>query len=359
MNELELAAAWSAISEPGDRKAGALWRIMGPEQGLQWMLEPQAAAVPGLPEWAVLHARTHPRAVASHPAAELERMRRLGAGLLARSHPQWPQRLQLLGDGEPLALWYRGNPTMLTRTQVAIVGARASTAYGNRVARELAAELTGQGIHITSGGAYGIDAAAHQGALAVGATTAVLCGGLGNLYPKGNEPLLDRIGTEGLLISEVPPGSRPARWRFIERNRVIAALSELVVVVEAGIRSGAMATANRAGDLGIDVCAVPGPVTSAASAGCNSLIREGATLVTKTSEVLELLGRDTGQSAAAEWAQDPIEQRVWEAFPTSRLATTKKLVIDSGLSEAEVRGALVGLRLRGAAACEGEQWRRL
>ncbi len=360
MSDLQyLSAAWSATLEPGDPAGGVLWNLLGPEAGLAWMQSPVAAPLDTDINWKRLHARTHPRASAADPQGELRRANALGATLITREDPDWPESLSVLGDKQPFALWIKGNPALLGATQVAVVGARASTAYGNRMAEELSYEMTKAGLLVTSGGAYGIDAAAHRGALGLGGTVAVLCGGLGHLYPKGNEDLLNRIGEVGLLVSEVPPGFRPARWRFIERNRIIAALSKVVIVVEAGVRSGARATANRALDLGIDVGAVPGPVTSAASAGCHQLIREGAALVSGPRDVMEMLGDTRIDEDVEVVTCDPFEQRIWDAFPSSRVATKEQLVVQSGLSERETDAALVGLSLRGAVALDAGTWRRL
>lgn len=359
MDERELAAAWSGIIEPGDRAAGDLWNALGAEVGLEWMRLPSAQPLVQVQGWKALHARTHPRALAVEPNIELSRAKALGVDVMWRGHEDWPGQLSCLGPAEPLVLWTKGNTDLLSRQQVAIVGARASTAYGNRIAQDMAWELGKQGIVVTSGGAYGIDAAAHKGALESGQTIAVLCGGLGNLYPRGNVDLFNRIGSEGILVSEVPPGWRPARWRFLERNRVIAGLAQALVVVEAGMRSGALATASRAADISCEVGAVPGPVTSAASAGCLHLIREGAALIRSVNDILEMIGEFVSHEAIVEMAVDPYEQRVWEAFPVSRVSTTDELVLASGLSREVTEAALVGLKLRGVIALDEHQWRRL
>ena len=158
-----------------------------------------------------------------------------------------------------------------------VVGSRASTAYGEHVASDLSEGLCRRGVAVVSGAAFGIDGAAHRAALAAdGCTVAVLAGGLDVPYPAGHSSLMYRIRAAGLLVSEYPPGIRPARHRFLARNRLVAALSGATVVVEAGLRSGAANTAAWARALGRVVCAVPGPVTSSASAGCHALIRGGA-----------------------------------------------------------------------------------
>jgi DNA processing protein len=171
------------------------------------------------------------------------------------------------------------------------VGSRAATSYGGHMAGELAADLGERGWAVVSGGAYGIDAAAHRGALAAkGVTIAILACGVDYPYPAGHADLFAAIAAQGLVASEWPPGCRPARTRFLIRNRVIAALAGGTVIVEAGERSGALNTARHAADLGKPLMAVPGPVTSAQSAGCHQIIREwGATCVTRAAEIIELL----------------------------------------------------------------------
>lgn len=203
----------------------------------------------------------------------------------------WPVELACLGDTVPIGLWLRGRLPDSNAAAVSIVGARSATEYGEYAASELAAGLCDAGYAVVSGGAYGIDAAAHRGALAVGGTTiAVLAGGVDVPYPRSNHVLFARMLEQGgLLVSEVPLGVQPIRHRFLVRNRLIAAWGRAVVVVEARLRSGAIATASHAGAIGRDVLAVPGAITSAASAGCHQLIRDGAVLVTCAEEVLELV----------------------------------------------------------------------
>src|SRR5690349_24006519 len=172
-----------------------------------------------------------------------------------------------------------------------MVGSRAATSYGGHVAGEIAADLGERGWAVVSGGAYGIDAAAHRGALAAeGVTIAVLACGVDYPYPAGHADLFAAICAQGLVVSEWAPGSRPARTRFLTRNRVIAALACGTVIVEAGERSGALNTARHAANLGKPLMAVPGPVTSAQSAGCHRIIRDwGASCVTRAADVIELL----------------------------------------------------------------------
>jgi DNA processing protein len=219
--------------------------------------------------------------------------RRDGIGLVCPADPQWPGWLDELGSARPYALWLRGQADLheACLRSVSIVGSRAATGYGAHVAGEIAADLGERGWAVISGGAYGIDAAAHRGALVTGAVTiAVLACGVDYPYPAGHADLFATIAEHGLVISEWPPGRQPARLRFLVRNRTIAALSCGTVIVEAGERSGALNTARHAAQLGKPLMAVPGPVTSAQSAGCHRIIREwGATCVTNADHIIEML----------------------------------------------------------------------
>jgi DNA processing protein len=254
----------------------------------------------------------------------------------------------------------------VTRRAVAVVGARACTEYGEQVTRELAVGCADRGITVVSGAAFGIDAAAHAGALAAGgATVAVLASGVDRPYPRGNVPLIERIVAEGLLVSEVPPGSSPTRNRFVSRNRVIAALAGATVVVEAGWRSGATITAGVAADLGRSVGAVPGPVTSPASVGCHRLLRDGVTCVTSPGEVAELV--DPFDAAAGQQLElparpyddlSPVDLRVYDALPLGRGAPLPSIAAVAGLDTPAVLASLGRLDLLGLAARNGEAWRR-
>ena len=229
-------------------------------------------------------------------------MERNSLRLLTPGDIDWPGELQQLGASAPIALWLKGDPRQLRgplAARITIVGARTATAYGNQVTTELAAELASHGRAILSGGDYGIDEAAHRAAsLSSGSTIAVLATGLDQVYPAGHEYLFERIEQSGgLLISELPPGSTPTRWRFLQRNRMLAALSCSTVVVEAGERSGSLNVAGQAHALGRPVGAVPGLVTNAASAGCHRLIQEGiASLIIDAQDVTDLLDSADGVS---------------------------------------------------------------
>ncbi|HEY0638872.1 MAG TPA: DNA-processing protein DprA [Pseudonocardiaceae bacterium] len=250
----------------------------------------------------------------------------------------------------PLALWVRGPARLDTPGAVAVVGARAATAYGRHVAGELAYDLAGQGHPVVSGAAYGIDGAAHRGALnAGGSTIAVLGCALGHGYPSGHAALLAHIAEHGAVVSEYPPGSRPARHRFLVRNRLIAALADGTVVVEAGARSGARNTAAAARALGRVVMAVPGPITSAMSHGCNQLLRDGeATAILGSTDVADSIGRlrpgpDHPTPTRPTDQLDPIELRVHEALRPRTPHDLARIARDAGVQLDQVRPALARL----------------
>ena len=246
----------------------------------------------------------------------------------------------------------------------AIVGTRAATAYGEHVAADLAAGLAERDVAVVSGGAYGIDGAAHRAALAAdGLTVAVLAGGIDVPYPAGHAALLRRIREDGLLVTEYPPGMRPARHRFLTRNRLVAALAGATVVVEAGARSGAANTAAWARALGRAVCAVPGPVTSSASVGCHVLLRAEANLVTRAEDVVELVGRAGELAPDEQRPASPLdglaeaEQRVYEALPARGARTLDEIAVASGLPATQVLGPLAVLEISGLVVSRDGRWK--
>lgn len=309
-------------------------------------------------------------------AADLEMMKRLGGRLLTPDDDEWPLLAFTGFDGvpdrmraqahAPLVLWALGPAALdeVAYRAAALVGTRASTAYGELVAADLASGLVEREVAVVSGGAYGIDGAAHRAALAAeGTTVAVLAGGIDVPYPAGHTALLRRIAEHGLVLSEYPPGTRPARHRFLTRNRLVAALAGATVVVEAGARSGAANTAAWARGLGRPVCAVPGPVTSAASVGCHVLLREGARIVTRADEVVEYVGR-IGELALDEQrptspldALSDTEKRVYDALPRRGGRTADEVAVASGLPARQVLGPLASLELQGLVVCRDGRWR--
>ena len=220
-------------------------------------------------------------------AAEIEAGHAIGARLLLLGDPDYPAMLRAL-DPAPPALWIKGNPSLLNRRTVAVVGARNASALGLRTARRLARELGSTGHVIVSGMARGIDAAAHEAGLVTG-TIAVLAGGLDHPYPPENLDLCDQIAAQGLLLSEMPIGLAPIAKHFPRRNRLISGLSRGVVLIEAAARSGSLITARFALEQGREAMACPGAPEDPRSAGCNALIREGAALIRHAGDVEEAL----------------------------------------------------------------------
>ncbi|MEV0674479.1 DNA-processing protein DprA [Mycobacterium sp. NPDC050441] len=307
---------------------------------------------------------------------DLDVLDRMGGRLITPDDDEWPLlRFRALGvarerkrpnDHPPLVLWASG-PVRLdeaTERAAAIVGTRAATAYGEHVSADLAAGLAERDVTVVSGGAYGIDGAAHRAALACeGVTVAIVAGGIDNPYPAGHSALFHRIRQECLLVSEYPPGVAPGRLRFLTRNRLVAALSGATVVVEAGLRSGAANTAAWARSLGREVCAVPGPVTSAASAGCHALLRGGANLVGRAEEIVELVGR-IGELASDE--PHPVgpldglasaEKQVYDALPSRGAHTVDEIAMLAALPSHQILGPLTMLELAGLVVSEDGCWR--
>ena len=354
-------AALTYLAEPGDPALGALLKVCEPAEVLA------AIKIGTLPVNDLTGLTDQPaRRRALQAAVNRWRLRlpwlpgdagladarRDGIRLVCPADPQWPDRLDELGTARPYALWLRGQADLRQAClrSVAMVGSRAATGYGAHVAGEIAADLGERGWAVVSGGAYGIDAAAHRGALATGAVTvAVLACGVDYPYPAGHADLFATIAEHGLVISEWPPGRQPARLRFLVRNRTIAALSCGTVVVEAGERSGALNTARHAAQLGRPLMAVPGPVTSAQSAGCHRIIREWyATCVTRADQIIEMLSplgtpetptaawAATGAGAATEAApsRDELDldsARVLDALPARGAAGTSTIAAEAGV----------------------------
>lgn len=285
------------------------------------------------------------------PLTDLETGEALGAALLIPGDPAWPTQLDDLGDARPLGLWCLGGadlrPELLN--SVSIVGARAASPYGTHVATEFAAQLAEQRWTVVSGGAFGIDVAAHRGALAAGGiTVAVLAGGVDMPYPRAHAALLEEIARDGAVLSEAAFGAAPAARRFLTRNRLIAALTRGTLVVEAAARSGAATTARWAGDLNRVLMAVPGPITSAVSVGTNELLRTGrAVAVTRAAEVVEDLGRlGIDLAPQIERPSRPRDhlpgdlRQVLEALPARGVADIRTINAECGAAPEGARAAL-------------------
>jgi DNA processing protein len=353
-------AALTYLAEPGDPALGALLEICEPAEVLAAI---KADMLPGTGPGcgdSPASRRALERALARWRIrlpglpedADMAATSRDGIRLVCPADPEWPAGLDELGTARPYALWLRGHADLRLAClrSVSIVGSRAATGYGTHVTCEIAADLGERGWTIVSGGAYGIDAAAHRGALATGAiSVAVLACGVDYPYPAGHADLFADIARRGLVVSEWPPGRHPARLRFLIRNRTIAALTGGTVIVEAGERSGALNTARHAAQLGKPLMAVPGPVTSAQSAGCHRIIRDwGATCVTCAGDIIEMLSPlsadrplsadglpgAAGPPRDASPSRDELDHdsaRVLDALPARGAAGTSTIAAEAGV----------------------------
>jgi DNA processing protein len=277
-----------------------------------------------------------------------------GCWACCRHDPLFPVGLRDAADA-PWALIGRGDPTLLLRFSpdeaVTVVGARRASTYGREVARELGRELASAGLVVVSGMAFGIDACAHRGALDTGLTAAVLGCGADVAYPAAHRSLWRQIDERGLLLSELPPGSGAWRWSFPARNRIMAALSGMTVVVEAAERSGSLITADLAADLGRDLGAVPGPVGSRLSVAPNNLLAGGACLVRDAQDVLDaMLGPGARRIERAGPNLEPAQQAALEALELGA-ETCDAIAADLGLSGAETAAALAALESLGYVNC--------
>ncbi|WP_236561001.1 DNA-processing protein DprA [Arthrobacter sp. 8AJ] len=374
--------------EPQDAAGLALVRTAGATDALL-IATGQVSAGPGLEReitalladtaaagsWAGLAAalkRWQPRTPDLAPERDLATMARLGGRIIIPGDELWPAQVADLGIQEPICLWWRGEeqPLPALDKSIALVGSRDSTSYGAAVTGDLAYSLAQRGFTVVSGGAYGIDAHAHRAALAGSSTAvptvAVMAGGVDRFYPSGNEDLLRAVANQGAVLAEVPPGSAPTRYRFLQRNRLIAALSAVTVVVEARWRSGALNTAHHAETLGRAVGAVPGSVHSANSAGCHRLLRDGgAVCVTDAAEVAELASPSgtalPGQRTTEAAVQDGLTLEdliLLDALPLRSTTSVEKLSAVAGLGQDSVRAGLGRLGLLGLAVSERGGWKR-
>ncbi|GAA2027865.1 DNA-processing protein DprA [Nocardiopsis rhodophaea] len=349
-------ACLSAVADAGDPLMGALIDEYGAAE--IWASLRAGAELPAVEAAGGQRPATPParqerwraRAPGIDADALLSASAEMGGRLVVPGDPEWPGRLDRLGDRRPYALWLRGVQDLRNAClrSVAMVGSRAASGYGLHVAADLACGLAERSWSVVSGGAYGIDGAAHRGALAGGApTVAILACGLDIDYPRGHEALFADIAARGTLVSEHPLGAGPTRHGFLVRNRIIAALTPGTVVVEAGLRSGALNTARHALDLCSALMAVPGPVTSALSAGCHRLLREWqAACVTDAADIAEQLGpigeelRPGRGTALARDGLDEESQRVLDAVPDRTGAGTATIALAAGLDLDAAMGRL-------------------
>ncbi|MFI7066614.1 DNA-processing protein DprA [Kribbella sp. NPDC050124] len=329
----------SRVVEPGD--LAALQAFDGMEVLEIWEVLRQGSR--GFERWTTRFAE-------AAPERDLERATAAGVRFVIPGDDEWPEQVEVLAEagqltrraGVPFGLWVRGpaNLRQVLERSVAMVGARASSSYGEHVAAELAFGLSENGITVVSGGAFGIDAASHRGALAgSGVTVAVLACGADVSYPRRNSALFSRIVEEGLVVSELPPGCSPTRLRFLARNRLIASVTLGTVVIEAAVRSGALNSAGWAEQCGRPVLAVPGPITSRMSEGAHLLVRErDAILVTNVADIIEAISplgtRLTPYPQAPRNPTDDLShdlRRTLDAVPVITPAPTTRIATTAGL----------------------------
>ncbi|HYN66314.1 MAG TPA: DNA-processing protein DprA [Ornithinibacter sp.] len=361
LDERWARAAWAFLAEPRDVGVSTM---LGECGAVEALVRLRAGRLSSRSGWEV-----------RLPELDLEGLARAaghqGVRVVVPGDPEWPTGLDRLHE-PPYCLFVRGAPDLgaLVERSVAIVGSRAATEYGLRVAADLADGLAARGFTVVSGAAYGVDSAAHRAALAAeGPTVAVLACGADRAYPTAHRAMLDQIARVGAVVSEVPVGCAPYRSRFLARNRIIATLARATVVVEANLRSGSLTTARAARDHHLPVGAVPGPVTSMTSAGCHALLREtDAVLVTDAAEVAELAAR-IGEDLLPEHGVrpvpaapgddlDPESYRVWSAVPTRGGATTDRLASASGVEVRRLIGILAALDAEGLVTRDGGRWRK-
>lgn len=369
IDDLFARVVWSHLTEPGDAVAGLLIGELGAGEALGLVARGAVGVSSGVEPAHLRGARKRwmPRLSRDAVRDSLELAARIGLKLLAPGSEEWPAKLADLDLHAPHLLWVRGDVGAASTAEhsVALIGARAATSYGEHVAIDLAAELSASRIVVVSGAAYGIDGAAHRAALAAGGTTiALLAGGVDRPYPAGHADLIERITSSGAVIGEVPPGSAPTKWRFLQRNRLIAALADATVVVEAGWRSGSLNTAGHAVAMGRPLGAVPGPITSAASTGSHRLLREfGATCITSADDVRELLGESSptmgATSADADRPRTDDTTRVRDALSMRVWRATDDVARRSGMSHEEVEAVLGLLMLGGEVEQSLVGWRRV
>lgn len=391
--EAAARVAWSTVVEPGDAVAGLLVQELGAERsfalvraasddGLRNLLDACADhEVPGTESPAafaetlrVALERWNPRLARVDVLTTLDAVRTVGARLVVPGAAAWPSGVDDLGPHAPVVLWTRTG-RRASGPALAVVGSRANTVAGAEATAEIASAAADAGCTVVSGGAYGIDATAHRVAVAAGTpTVAVLAGGVDQLYPTGNVELLRNVARQGVLLAESPPGTRPTRWRFLARNRLIAALGAATVVVEAGARSGALNTAHHAAQLGRPVFAVPGAFSSSASVGCHRLVAQGrAQIVVGPDDPVDAVvgrrrgpsrggpSRDVGPTRADEplggGRQDPEVTRVLDALGRRALGE-QEIAVRSGMSTGGVTDALALAELQGLVTHTAGGWIR-
>ena len=372
-------AAWSVICEPGDGFAGFLISKLGAAAALEaevqglsserlkeklFSLGLDSADLDSFGVFEKLHAeareRWKPRLNLELIRTALYKINKVGGFVMTPSDSDWPEQLGDLEKHAPFALWVRGSSSALGLLEhsVSIVGSRGATSYGEFATDSMVSALVPKGFSVVSGGAYGIDGIAHRSTLALrGNTVAVMAGGLDRFYPTGNSDMLRRISQTGAVISEVPPGTIPSKWRFLQRNRLISALGQSTLVIEANWRSGALNTVSHSERLERPIYAVPGPITSPKSAGTNKLISENrAQLVIDGNDLLEQLGQTVRITSQSELdGLGAIEKRVLDAIGFNVMEIAE-ICSSAGLTRDQARFGLSSLELDGLVLRRDNTW---
>jgi DNA processing protein len=379
--EVFIAATFSQLCEPGDRSLAALGAPLGNGRLLELLivradaqtvlalLEPwqvqeveQVFEQPFSEIWQAACERWLPRLNRADVFASLDQAKALGAHLVPRFSQFYPSGFEDLGDGQPPLLWVLGDAGLLNRpATISIVGSRNTSSYGRAVASDLGVVAADNGIVTVSGGAFGIDACVHQATISAGGQTiAAMAGGIGRLYPPSNKPLLESVAKTGVLFSEMPPGVAPAKWRFLMRNRLIAAMGKATIVVQAGLKSGSMNTANTALELGRRVAVVPGQLNSAYSIGCHNFLNEKLGLVELIADAKELprLLNDRSEVDSLPPGLGTLETRALDSF-VAGVNSFEQLLRESGLTSKEGMRALGSLEMEGLVTRVGSGYKRV
>ncbi|WP_435299812.1 DNA-processing protein DprA [Timonella sp. A28] len=384
ITEIDASIGWARIAEPSDVQAGELISILGMQEAWIWLnkasersdMTVQPAEIRDVfSDDDRMFKRAIQRWTKRLHAVDLDRehknSRLVGAEIVTHTSPYWPHQLDDLGPSKPHCLWVRGDVELLGGAQhgVSIVGSRELTQYGEHVTTQFVSALMDSSCTVVSGGAFGVDACAHRTAVHLEVPTlAVFAGGIDRMYPAGNKELLASvIDAGGALVSEVPVGAVPMKSRFLSRNRIIAALSRSTVVIEAAWRSGALSTAHHALEIGRDVGAVPGPITSAQSAGCHRLLRETPTqLIGGVEDFREFVfphgdvsrGPEEVLIAPVHCLTD-VQRRVLDALSTRRCMRVDEVSTASGIAEIHCIGQLGGLESMGLIRRSAGGWMRV
>lgn len=360
---------WSRLIEPGDVAAGALIHHWGPTNALvrvisqdpescnEWSLESllladdEARNVISQRQFRAALKRWLPRLDRGAVLEDLRAAHKAKLKLLIPIDHEWPTPLQDLGHHAPILLWGSGNMSALQQHSLAVVGARACSSDGANTTAELVADACTVNVAIVSGAAYGVDAVAHKTALQLsGSTVAFLAGGADRPYPRSNAGLLQEIAQHGIVCSEMPPGAAPTRWRFLQRNRLIAGLANATLVTEAGVRSGSLNTAGHASQLGRGLGAVPGRPGDPNAAGCLRLIKDyDALMVVGRDDVLQLLGVEESQDACLDEEENERElslhRRIIDALPLRGARSLDEIAAAAGIAPETARNTVAELEL--------------